>query len=283
MHSMTFKTLALATVLCAAVPAAQAGDAPGCSDPAMFPSRIPHYEIASCTRANDAQEFRWPGGTQQVLGVRTEVNYRVASVADGATPKYIAANYANAIRRIGGKLLQDPAKSSLGDRVTARIPLEGGGEAWVHLTSDHAVVGGHWSTYKLILVAPDAAAQVITAQKMLDELDKAGFIALYIPFDSGKWDLKPESRGLVGEIVALMRGRPGLKVSIEGHTDNVGAPAANQSLSTRRAQAVMEAVVAQGIDPARLRSVGHGQDRPVADNRSEEGRAKNRRVELVRQ
>ena len=261
---------------------AWAADARGCSDPAMFPNRIPNYEIASCSSANDAQEFRWPGGSQQVLGVRTEVVYRVANPADGATPKYIAANYANAISQIGGKLLADPAKSTLGDRVTARIPVDGR-DVWVHLTSDKAVVGGHWISYKLIVVAPDAAAQVITAQKMLDELDKAGFMALYIHFDSGKWDLKPDSRGIVGEIAALMRSRPGLKVSIEGHTDNVGSPSSNLSLSAHRAQAVMEAVVAQGIDPARLKSVGHGQERPLADNRSEEGRAKNRRVELVRQ
>ena len=79
-----------------------------------------------------------------------------------------------------------------------------------------------------------------------------------------------------------MQQQGGLNISIEGHTDNVGTPAANKTLSENRARAVMQAVVAQGIAASRLRSAGHGQEKPIADNRSEDGRAKNRRVELVK-
>ncbi|NJN63855.1 MAG: OmpA family protein [Acidobacteria bacterium] len=67
-----------------------------------------------------------------------------------------------------------------------------------------------------------------------------------------------------------------------GHTDNVGQPAPNKALSEKRAQSVMAAVIAGGIDAKRLSAAGFGQERPVADNRTEEGRAKNRRVELVK-
>lgn len=258
-----------------------AQDAKGCKDPAMFPTRIPNYMIGSCKSGNDTQALRWPGGQHQATGLRTEVVYKVAKPADGASPKYIASNYAQAIQKIGGKLLEDPARTTLGDRVTARVNVDGK-DVWVHLTSDAPVVGGNWASYKLIVVQEDAAAQVITAQKMLDEMTKAGFITLYITFDTAKWDIKPESRGTVDQIVALLKGNPNLKVSIEGHTDNAGTPAANKTLSENRAKSVMDAVVAGGIPAARVKSAGFGQERPIADNRTEDGRAKNRRVELVK-
>lgn len=258
-----------------------AADARNCKDPAMFPNRIPNYAIVSCKTSNDAENFRWPGGQQQALGVRTEVVYRVPSPADGATPKYIATNYANAVSKIGGKLLDDPTRSTLGDRLTARVNIEGK-EVWVHLSSDNAVIGGNWSTYKVVVLQQDAAAQVISAQKMLDELNSAGFITLYINFETAKWDIKPESRPTVDEIATLLRNNPALKVSIEGHTDNVGTPAANKTLSENRARSVMQALVAAGTAGSRLKSAGYGQERPIADNRTEEGRAKNRRVELVK-
>ena len=86
----------------------------------------------------------------------------------------------------------------------------------------------------------------------------------------------------MGEIAALLKGNPELQVSIEGHTDSTGTPQGNKALSDERAKAVLAAVAALGVDAARLSSVGWGQDKPVADNATEEGRAKNRRVEIVK-
>ena len=280
---MTFYRVLMAYLFLGFVLSVQAApDAKGCQDPAMFPTRIPNYVIASCKTSNDTENFRWPGGQKQAMGVRTEVTYQVGVPSDGASPKYIAANYANAIAQIGGTLLDDPAKSTLGDRMTARVSVEGK-EVWVHLRSEKPVIGGNWVSYKLVVLQSDAAAQVVTAQKMLDELTKAGFITLYINFDTGKWEIKPESKATVGEIATLLRNNPNLRISVEGHTDNVGAPAANKTLSENRARSVMEALVGSGINASRLKSAGFGQERPIADNRSEEGRAKNRRVELVKQ
>ena len=118
---------------------AQGGDAPSCSDPAMFPKRIPNYLIASCKTANDVQLFRWPGGQQEVMGIRSEVVYKVPSPEFGATPKYIVSNYTNAVRGIGGEILDDPARSTLGDRLTARLQIENR-QVWVHVTSDSPVI-----------------------------------------------------------------------------------------------------------------------------------------------
>ena len=70
-------------------------------------------------------------------------------------------------------------------------------------------------------------------------------------------------------------------ISVEGHTDNVGNAAANKKLSEQRAKAVLDYLVGRGVDKKRLKSVGYGLTKPVADNKTEEGRSKNRRVELV--
>lgn len=260
---------------------AWAQDANGCHDPAMFPNRIPNYLIATCKTANGSESFRWPGGQEQVLGVVTEVAYKVANPAQGATPKYVAANYANAITSIGGRLLEDPAKTTLGDRMVARVDVDGK-DVWVKLLSETAVVGGNFTSYKLVIVQQDSASQVVTARKMLDELQGAGFVTLYINFDTGKWDLKPDSQTTIREIVSLLNGSPELHIVIEGHTDNVGTPEANKALSANRAKSVLEALIVDGIASDRLESAGYGQERPIADNRTEEGRAKNRRVELVK-
>jgi OmpA-OmpF porin, OOP family len=124
--------------------------------------------------------------------------------------------------------------------------------------------------------------QVIRADEMAAALDKEGFVALDIHFATGKAEILPESRPIIDEIVSLLKKRPRLRIGVEGHTDNTGNPAANKTLSNARAKAVVAAIAAAGISSNRLDPVGYGQERAIADNRSEEGRAKNRRVELVK-
>jgi outer membrane protein OmpA-like peptidoglycan-associated protein len=80
----------------------------------------------------------------------------------------------------------------------------------------------------------------------------------------------------------MLKENPDVKLSVEGHTDNAGAATANQTLSEKRAQAVVAWLTANGVEASRLKAKGWGQTKPVADNVAEEGRAKNRRVELVK-
>jgi OmpA-OmpF porin, OOP family len=124
--------------------------------------------------------------------------------------------------------------------------------------------------------------QIIQANEMLLALNKEGFIALNILFDTGKSTIKPESMSIVDQVFEMLKNNTSLKVSIEGHTDNTGTAASNKSLSEARAKAVMEILVVKGINKERLSSKGWGQDKPVADNSTEEGKAKNRRVEIVK-
>ncbi|MDQ1923894.1 OmpA family protein [Massilia pseudoviolaceinigra] len=127
-----------------------------------------------------------------------------------------------------------------------------------------------------------SSVNMVTAAVMKSELDSKGHIALYINFDTDKATLRADGKPAVDEIAALMKKETALKLSVEGHTDNVGNKARNVTLSRERAQAVVQALVSDGIDSTRLSAAGHGAEKPVMDNGSEDGRAKNRRVELVK-
>jgi outer membrane protein OmpA-like peptidoglycan-associated protein len=103
-----------------------------------------------------------------------------------------------------------------------------------------------------------------------------------ILFETAKADLKSELKENLAEIAAILKSLlTESNVTVEGHTDNVGSAATNKKLSEQRALAVMNYLVERGVDKKRLKSVGYGLANPVADNKTEEGRAKNRRVELV--
>jgi OmpA-OmpF porin, OOP family len=99
-------------------------------------------------------------------------------------------------------------------------------------------------------------------------------------FDTGQASLQPASQEQLGNIAAILKAYPNVKVKIGGYTDNTGDAAANQQLSQQRADTVMSQLVTLGVDPARMTSQGYGQDNPVADNSTEEGRQKNRRIAL---
>lgn len=117
--------------------------------------------------------------------------------------------------------------------------------------------------------------------KALQEKGKVDLYGIY--FDFNKADVKPESADTVTAIANVLKAQPTLHLSIIGHTDNVGAADYNQKLSETRAQAVMQELVQkQGIEAARLSASGKGATQPVAANDNEQGRARNRRVELIK-
>jgi OmpA-OmpF porin, OOP family len=107
-------------------------------------------------------------------------------------------------------------------------------------------------------------------------------IALYgVLFDFNKSILQLASEPVLQKVADLLSKDPALKVEVQGHTDNVGGDAYNQTLSEARARAVMDWLIKHGIPPGRLTAKGYGKTMPVADNGSDEGRAKNRRVEIA--
>lgn len=118
---------------------------------------------------------------------------------------------------------------------------------------------------------------------LLRPLVDTGRVSLYIQFDQNQASIRAESLGIIDQIAQTMKGDPAMRIAVEGHTDATGDRRKAMLLSRLRAKAVMEALVARGIEESRLSSAGYGPDRPVADNATPEGQARNRRVELVRQ
>ena len=117
-------------------------------------------------------------------------------------------------------------------------------------------------------------------EKAIAETGK--FVTNNILFETGKATLKPESMDEIRKVADYMKKNPSARFEVQGHTDNQGSDKVNDPLSQQRAEAVVKALEEQGVDPFNLRPVGKGSHEPVADNKTEEGRAKNRRVEFIK-
>ncbi len=169
--------------------------------------------------------------------------------------------------------------------VAARLARPGQGDVYLFLF----VAESTWDdrTYAhldVVEIEPMETNMVtIDADAMARGIDQAGRVALYgIFFETGSADITAQSEGALTEIATLLQGNPEMRLHIVGHTDNEGALEFNMDLSTRRAEAVMETLVTgHGVEATRLLANGVGYLAPVASNRNDEGRARNRRVELV--
>jgi OOP family OmpA-OmpF porin len=260
-------------ILCIRLPMAFAEDEPGCSDHQLL-SRMPNFYISECQSEEFGEEEMYfsESESRMVEGKRTVIGYQINEDAPRVSELQVRRNYANAITRLGGKLMHE-------DRYSAYLNLQkGGSETYIWVR-----VYGGGSSYGLHFIEVEAMRQDVTASDMLKALNEKGFIALYINFDTDKAVIKPDSQPVIDQIIALLKEDSSLKVSIEGHTDNTGTAQHNKTLSEQRAQSVLNAVVKGGIGKERLGSKGWGHDKPIADNKTEEGKAKNRRVEIVKQ
>jgi len=261
------------------VPLIAQDDAEGSKDPVLF-TRMPGYYISRC---DDIQfdKFEFPVGSgkiQAVEGHSLLVIYWIKDDAQPASPIQIARNYTNAIKNIGGQLVYQ-FEDGGAQYVTLKL-VKGGKETW-------AQVEAATNSYTLNIIEKEAMAQdvVADASSMANSIRESGKVAVYgIYFDTGKSVLKPESQPTLEQISKLLKTDPNLKLYVVGHTDNTGAFDANMKLSMDRATSVVNALVAQfSVSASLLKACGNGPTSPVATNESEEGRALNRRVELVKQ
>jgi OmpA-OmpF porin, OOP family len=251
-------------------------DAEGCTDHPLF-TRMKNYFISACEKKFDQalillnEEPDSPTNLRPE-GDKTFLSYNFdESAGTAASYLQIRRNYQNAAKVLKGKILVDR------DRYTAMQIDTQGRRIYVGLE-----LFNDGRTVNLTILEQEAMKQEITAQDMFKALETDGFMALYINFDTNQATIKPESSDIIGQIIDLLKTKPTLKLSIEGHTDSQGTAASNKVLSLNRAQAVIKAVSQGGIDPTRMSAVGWGQEKPIADNRTEDGRAKNRRVEIVK-
>ncbi|HYL87527.1 MAG TPA: OmpA family protein [Burkholderiales bacterium] len=264
-----------ATCLVAPAMAQQKKDAAGCADHPLL-TRLPDYWINACTHKQfDAYKFSVGKTTSQVEGEFWNIRYLPPdSMKTKPSTLQMIRNVENAVKQVGGKTVY-----SDGQKVTMTL-TNADKELWVEGWADYT------GKYILTIVQKGAMEQqlVASADAFAAGLRASGHITVDgIYFDSGKTALKPESQKAIGEIVKLLKADGGLKVFVVGHTDNVGGTDSNMKLSAERAQAVVQALVKGGIDAGRMKSFGNGPYAPVASNDQESGRAKNRRVELVKQ
>ncbi len=116
---------------------------------------------------------------------------------------------------------------------------------------------------------------------VLEKIEEGkGIVVENIHFEFDKWYLKKKSLDILDRIIKVMKGRPDLKMEVRGHTDSTGKPSYNKKLSEKRADAVVEYMIKNGISPERLISKGFGETKPIASNKTKEGRKKNRRTEF---
>jgi len=256
---------------------AQQKDDAACKDHPLF-TRMSDYWIRTCKqRQFDAYAFDLGREKkEQVEGEYWQINYLPqATLKSKPSELQILLNFENAVKKLGGTVLfKDKYKE------TMRLSRDGK-EVWV------AVIASFTGSYSLNIVEKKAMAQdiVANADAFSNDLKTMGHSAVYgIYFDTGKSEIKPESEQAINEIEKLLKSDASLKVYVVGHTDNVDGVEANMKLSQGRADAVVQALVRNGgIADSRLKAYGNGTFAPVASNDTEEGRAKNRRVELVKQ
>jgi len=263
-------TILVALLAIVATPQQRQRDVGGSADYPLFANRMPGYRISDYDKEGFSSYSFNTQPYQTIEGKYLRIKYDLDS---GEYPGGLAIirNYQNAAKSAGAQILP----SGNIDCTVIKANRDGV-EVWiqVYLEVSHG--------YSLTIIERVPMQQVIKADAMAAAIDKDGFVALDIRFATDKAEILPESRPIIDEIISLLKNRPSLRIGVEGHTDNTGNPASNKTQSNARAKAVAEAIAAAGIGSNRLDPVGYGQERPVADNRTEEGRAKNRRVELVK-
>ena len=151
-------------------------------------------------------------------------------------------------------------------------------EIWIDFGIDSSQ--GRWIVLETTPIA--ITAGLLPASEMKKQLDAAGKVALQVNFATDKTEVLPDSLPQIEQVAALLKDDDSLKLAVNGHTDDSGDVAHNQTLSEGRAKSVVALLTAKGIDAERLTAAGFGSTQPVADNGTEEGKARNRRVELVK-
>lgn len=256
---------------------AAAQDVPGSKDHPLL-SRMAGFHISSYKEAEfDSHLFVGRDKKQvSIEGHTYSIEYRMSPGAAEPGELKLRRNVQDALKKIGGEVIFDDNFSKFSTIVLRKA----GAETWVEVRS-------YSNFYRLWIVEREIMKQevVANAQAMGDDIGSTGHVSIYgIFFDTGKSEIKPESDAAILEIVKLLKNDGALKLYVVGHTDNVGSLEANMKLSKDRADAVTRVLTGKhGVDAARVKAYGVASLSPVTSNDSDDGKAKNRRVELVRQ
>jgi outer membrane protein OmpA-like peptidoglycan-associated protein len=249
-------------------------DAKGCKDSAIL-SRLNGCFIRACV-LNDYNVHAMPVGlsnkVQNVEGTYEKIDFRCSA---GTSSIQTYRNAENALKAKGYQIL---FVNNYGNNSRFTFTARQGGQ-WITFYSDRL-------DYQVITVKEKQLVQQMeanTAAGWGEQINQTGRAAIYgINFDTGKATIKPDSEPVLKELLALLEKQPDWSRMVAGHTDNVGTDAVNVPLSQQRAEAVVGWLSAKGVDRWRLVPAGFGSKKPIGDNGTDEGRAKNRRVDLVK-
>jgi OmpA-OmpF porin, OOP family len=241
-------------------------------------SRMPDFRISEYKEA-EFSSYKFIPADKKPVSIEGHKYYLQYNLNSGATEPgelKIRRNIQNALKKIGGKVVFDDDFN----KASTIVVQKDGKETWVEVRSYN-------NMYRLNIVEREIMKQevVANAEAMGNDIHNTGHVSVYgIFFDSGKAVIKPESDSAIVQISKLLKNNESLKLYVVGHTDNVGNIEANMKLSKDRADAVVNVLLTKyGILSARLKAYGVASLVPVASNDNEEGKAKNRRVELVKQ
>jgi outer membrane protein OmpA-like peptidoglycan-associated protein len=297
--------------LTAAICGAQPTDIPNSKDHPLV-TRYPG-SVIDVYSVVEFDEFNLPLGklkdakfdkSQHLEGKITRIGYAVPA---GRSILEIYRNYESALQRGGFTTLYSCANDDCGSGSPKIITT--GNDDWSWGAGHRAISAklaraegdvyvsmhiGQWSNlakgsaimlYVVEIKPMEGGLVTVDAAALASDITRSGHAAVYgIYFDTAKAEVKPESDAALKEIAKLLQQTPALKLFVVGHTDGVGTLASNMDLSKRRADAVVAALTTKyGVAAARLVAQGCGPLAPVVSNASEDGRAKNRRVELVAQ
>jgi outer membrane protein OmpA-like peptidoglycan-associated protein len=247
------------------------GDKEGCKDSPLI-SRFPGSVISNCKDQSD-DVVTLPMGNKPQKRIEGEIHMLTYNFPKTASKAQVVRNLNTALRTAGYTFDYD--SGDYGDFTVHK------GGTWILIE----VSGG--GNYRQTIVKEIELKQdvVADAAALSSGLASNGHVvANGILFDTGKADVKPESAPALEQIVKMLQQDPKIKIYVVGHTDNVGALAVNLELSRQRAAAVVRTLTAQyKVAADRLQPYGNGPYAPVASNDSEDGRALNRRVDLVKQ
>jgi OmpA-OmpF porin, OOP family len=270
-----------ALILVIAAPCfADSADSDDVKDPPGLP-RYPGYVITGgVSREAGSQDFNdGQGGSTSRDGAEWELNYSIKDGARVPSTADLFKYFETAFKKKGGSVVfkrVDPA----GAEGVLKMPLRGKSERWLHLTINND------AQQMIVHVIDDksyAPRPEFSAAELAHALERDGRVALHgLVFEPGKDTLAPESDPVLAELSQLFLSDDGLNLLIEGHTDNVGNARANLALSKKRAGALVRTLVARGVEASRLKSAGFGDAQPMTTNDTDEGKAQNRRVELVK-
>lgn len=252
-------------------------DAKGSMDHPLI-SRMPNFHIAEYKDTEfDSYKFIDQDKKPVIIeGHKYFIRYVLNKDAAEPGELKIRRNIQEALKKIGGKVIFDENFN----RVSTILLQKGNKETWVEVRSLD-------KSYRLAIVEKEVMKQdvVANAEAMGNDINVTGHVSIYgIYFDTGKSEIKSESDAAIEEIAKLLKNDGALKLYVVGHTDNVGTFDSNMKLSKDRADAVVKALVSKhGIAAARLKAHGVASLSPIETNDTEDGKAKNRRVELVKQ